>query len=619
MHPFSSCIGATRMKKSLVTLIVLLLAASCGGGDNTPPPPANPPVAGPSVAEQLASDLEGLTLDEFYDASYSALISRTPERIVWEALTDVFPLNDVGLNNLSDNYLRDTFAMHQVVLDALQNYDRSALDADEQLTFDVYQWHLQDVVDQLEFIYYDFTATYMIFGLQRETELFFTDIHPLATRQNAEDYITRLIAVENKFSQLSDHLVRQRNAGVIEPALTLQIAVNRVANLAQGSVDTNPYFTNFRDKLDDIVGLSSADRQSLLDSARAATVNDVIPAYQQLLQTMQGLLSSASPSIGVGQFPRGNEYYAYILSHHTTTDLTAAENHQLGLDELQRIHSEMRLIFDQLGYPQIETLQQLFARVATDGGIIPAAEVVTTYESIIAFAEQNLDQAFDIFPAADVIIIPDAFGGFYVGPSFDGTRPGAFYAGTITDEPWFQIQSVTFHETVPGHHLQISLAMEQDVRPFRKLIQFTSFVEGWALYAERLAYELGWYNNDPYGNLGRLQWEAVRAARLVMDTGIHSLGWSFDQAVQFNEENVGWSTEFSQGAAARYSVIPGQATAYMIGMLQILQARQKAMDALGLQFDLKEFHRVLLSSGAMPLSLLDSVVDRYITEKLATP
>ena len=607
------------MNKSFVALIALLLAASCGGGGNTPTPPANPPVAAPSVAEQLATDLEGLTLGEFYDVSYTALISRTPETIIWEALTDVFPLDDVGLNDLSDSYLRDTFAMHQVVLDVLQTYDRSGLDADAQLTFDVYQWHLQDVVDQLEFIYYDFTATYMIFGVQRDTELFFTDIHPLATRQDAEDYITRLNAVENKFLQLSDHLTRQRNAGVVEPASTLEIAINRVANLAQGSVDMNPYFTSFRDKLDDIVGLDDADRQRLLDAARSATANSVIPAYQQLLQTMQGLLSSASPSIGVGQFPRGNEYYTYILRHHTTTDLTAAEIHQLGLAELQRIHSEMRLIFDQLSYPQNETLEQLFARVATDGGIISAADVLTTYESIIAFAEQNLDQAFDIFPAADVIVIPDTFGGFYVGPSFDGTRPGAFYAGTLTDEPWFQMQSLIFHETVPGHHLQVSLAMEQDVQPFRKLIGFTSFVEGWALYAERLAYELGWYGNDPYGDLGRLQWEAVRAARLVMDTGIHNLGWSFDEAVRFSDENVGWGTSLSQGAAARYSVIPGQATAYMIGMLQILQARQRAMDALGLQFNLKEFHRVLISNGAIPLALLDSVVDRYIAEKLATP
>ena len=608
-----------RIKKSLLVLLFLLLATSCSGGYSPPPPANNPPAAGPTPAELLAADFQGLALTDFYFESYKALISRSPETIVWQALTATFPLNDVGLDDLSDAYQRDTFAMHKVVLDALQTYDRSALTADEQLTSDVYEWHLQDVVDQLEFIYYDYRATYSLFGTQENMRRFFTDIHPLATQQDAENYITRLNTVSDKFSQLSDHLLRQRSAGVVEPELTMQVAINQITSIAQGAVDTNSYYTSFRDKLDDVPGLSSANRQSLLDDAHAATLNSVIPGYQELLQTLQGLLSNAPQSIGVSQVPRGADYYTYILRHHTTTNLTAAEIHQLGLDELQRIRFQMHLIFDQLGYPQNETLQQLFARVATDGGIIPAADTLAMFEALIDAAEQNLDEAFDIFPAADVVVIPDAFGGFYIGPSFDGTRPGAFYAGTMNDLPYYDMPTLTYHEAVPGHHMQIAIAMEQDVPAFRKLVRFTAFVEGWALYAERLAYELGWYDNDPYGNLGRLQFEALRAARLVMDTGIHSLGWSFDQAVQFNEENVGWATGPSQGAAARYSVIPGQATAYMIGMLQILQVRQRATDELGAQFDLKEFHRALLTNGAVPLALLDSIVNRYIAEKLAMP
>jgi len=179
--------------------------------------------------------------------------------------------------------------------------------------------------------------------------------------------------------------------------------------------------------------------------------------------------------------------------------------------------------------------------------------------------------------------------------------------------------SLTYHESVPGHHTQIAIAMDQPGPVFRKVERFTAFVEGWALYAERLAFELGWYTNDPYGNLGRLQYEALRAARLVMDTGIHSNGWSFDQAVQFNIDNVGVSRGASESAAGRYSVVPAQATAYMIGMLHILDARQRAMDQLGAGFDLREFHRVVLTNGGVPLPLLDSVIDGWIAEKLATP
>jgi uncharacterized protein (DUF885 family) len=613
------------MKRFLVSTAILLMLVSCGGsggsgasggGGTSPPSPPPPP---PSAAEQLAEELRGLDLEDFYLESFGALLKRSPESVVWEALESTFPLDAVSLDNLSDDYQRDTFAMHQVVLDALRTYDRAALSADQQLDYDVYEYYLRDAVDELQWIYHDFRATFMGFSVQRQTERFLTDIHPLATRQDAEDYITRLNLVDDKFDQLIAHLQNQRAAGIIEPRLSLDVALNQVASIADSTVDNNPYFRNFATKVGTIPGLTDTERDDLLARARSAVAGAIDRGYERLRIELQSLRANAPPIIGVAQLPRGSDYYAYALRHHTTTDLTPAEVHQLGLDELARIHAEMRLIFDELGYPQNETLEQLFTRVEEDGGIIPAAEVKATYEGIIADAETRLGEAFDIFPSADVVVLDDPFGGFYIGPSFDGTRPGAFYAGTQVNEARYQMPSLTYHESVPGHHTQIAIAIDQDVPAFRKIVGFTGFVEGWALYAERLAQELGWYQDDPYGQLGRLQFEALRAARLVMDTGIHSLGWSFDEATQFNRDNVGSPLGSSQGAAARYSVWPGQATAYMIGMLQILDERQRAMDALGPQFDLKAFHRAILSSGAVPLSLLDDVVDRYIAEAQAAP
>lgn len=608
------------MRRSLLAGLLLLVLTSCGGGSGgeTSSPQPTPPT-GPSPSQQLAEDLQGLALDDFYFESFEALLLRTPETVVWEALESVFPLQAVELDDVSDAYQRETFAMYRVVLDALRSYDRNALTADEQLDYDIYEYFLQDEVDRLDFMYHDFRATYMLFSVQRVTQRFFTDIHPLETRQDAEDYVTRLGLVGEKLDQLIDHLQRQRNAGIIEPALSLNIALDQAAAIAGGGTDSSPYFERFAASVGQIPDLSDSDRDDLLARARAATETSVTPAYRRLRDQLQTLLGNAPPVIGVGQYPRGGEWYAYALQHHSTTDLTPAEVHQLGLDELVRIHAEMRLVFDQLGYPQDESLEQLFARVARDGGIIPAADVKTTYESIIADAESRLGEAFDIFPSAEVIVLPDPFGGFYIGPSFDGTRPGAFYAGTATDQAWFSMPSLSYHESVPGHHTQIAIAMEQDVPAFRKIVGFTGFVEGWALYAERLAHELGWYEGDPYGELGRLQFEALRAARLVIDTGIHSLGWSFDDAAQFNRDNVGASLASSRGATARYSVWPGQATAYLIGMLEIRKQRQRAMDALGPQFDLKAFHRAVLSNGAVPLALLDDIVDRYIATALAAP
>jgi uncharacterized protein (DUF885 family) len=602
------------VRKIVTSLWIALFLVSCGGGGESSTD-NGPPVSGPAPAEKLEAELAGLSLTEFYEASHGALMYRSPEAIIWQALTGTYPLDEVGLDDISASYRRDSYAMYEVVLDALRGYDASTLSPADKLTYDFYEWHLQDAVSAQDFLFYSFAAAYNFVGEHTGTETFFTEIHPLLSLEDANDYITRLEDVPRKFDNLIEFLDLQNGAGVVEPQLTIDFSlygINRIADAAAASVS---YYTAFRDKLDDVAGLSDADRQALLDRALVATRDHVIPAYRSLRAKLQQLLAVAPAAIGVGQYPMGREYYDFMLRHRTTTDLSAAEIHQLGLAHLDRVHAEMRDVFDTLGYPQDESLVQLFQRVEQGGGIIPAAEVKSTYEAIIDAAELELETAFDIFPSADVVVADDEYGGFYIGPSFDGTRPGAFYASTQFSEPWYSMPSLTYHEAIPGHHTQIAIAMDIDSGPsFRKTIRFTAFVEGWALYAERLAFELGWYDNDPYGNLGRLQYEALRAARLVMDTGIHSMGWTFEEAVQFNIDNVGWSRSASENAAARYSVAPAQATAYMIGMLHILDARQRAQDALGDTFDLREFHRVVLTSGGLPLALLDNVVDQYIAE-----
>ena len=606
------------MKKSLA-LLVLVVVVGCGSGrppgdgifgENDPPPPPPPPP--PSATEQFTQAIAGLSLDDFYDVSFKFLLGRSPEDVVALTLEDEIPQNFPSLDDFSDDYQRETYELYQLALDALATYDRSSLTPEEQLNYDVYEWYLQDRVDELPFIYHRFAGTYFSFSVQRATERFLTSLHPIESVQDAEDYIDRLSVIDTKFAQLEQHLLNMQAAGIVEPALTMDVAINLINNVLAGQGQNNVFYIRLSQGVDGIAGINNAVRTDLRNRTLASVNTDVIPAYNSLLNLLQNLRSSAPTDVGYGQYPMGAEYYEYSLRHHTTSDLTAAEIHQLGLDELARIHAEMRVIFDQLGYPQNETLQELYARVEADGGIVAAADTFQVFSDLVAFAEANLPQAFDVFPMADVVVEPDPFGGFYIGPSFDGSRPGAFYAGTDFDQPYAPMPSLTFHESVPGHHLQIALAMESDLPIFRKIVRSTGFVEGWALYAERLAYELGWYDNDVYGNLGRLQFEALRAARLVIDTGIHSLGWTFDEAAQFNSDNVGVSLSSSQGAAARYSVWPGQATAYMVGMLQILSERQRAMDALGASFDLIAFHRALLTNGGVPLSLLPDVVDQYI-------
>lgn len=606
------------MKKPLLAGLVAIFLVACGssgnGGGGQPPPP--PP--DPSASRQLAQDLQGLSLDDYYLVSIEALTRRSPETVIWRSLLDIYPESAPALDDLSEAYQRETFAMYAVALEALRTYDRAVLDADGQFDYDLYEAFLQDVVDRLPFFFYGFPGTYGNFGEARGTEQLFTAVHPLNTIEDAENYVARLGLIENKFQQLSQHLFAQRDNGIVEPAITMGVAINQLSNMVQLPPDQVPYYLALEESIDTIPGMTSTIRSDLLNRALNTVDGSVRRGYQELLSTLQSLQPDAPSSIGVGQFPNGAAYYDYTLRHHTTSDLTAAEIHQLGLDELTRIHAEMRTIFDQLGYPQNETLQQLFARVATDGGIIPAANVLATYEAIVEQSKLDVGTAFDIFPTADVIVIGDPNGGgYYIGPSTDGTRPGAFYAGTSFDEPWARMRSLTYHEAIPGHHTQIAIALDQNLPVARRVQRSTGFIEGWALYAERLAWELGWHDDDPYSNLGRLQFEALRAARLVIDTGIHSMGWSWDQAVQFNMDNLGASLGSSQGAVARYSVWPGQATAYLVGMLDILAERQRAMDTLGPDFDLKAFHRALLINGSIPLTMLDDVVDAYIADAQA--
>jgi uncharacterized protein (DUF885 family) len=302
------------------------------------------------------------------------------------------------------------------------------------------------------------------------------------------------------------------------------------------------------------------------------------------------------------------------LRHYSTLDLEAQTVHDVGSEEIERIHGEMRSRFAALGYPSSETIPQLYQRLIEEDGEVSGDQVLSTYTGIIREAEANLTAAFDTRPSASVVVIGDANGGgFYTAPSFDGSRPGAFYANTGGNpEPRYAMPSLAYHEAVPGHHHQIGIAVDLDNQPlFRRALSFTAFAEGWALYAEWLAWDLGWYESDPAGDLGRLQWEALRAARLVIDTGIHALGWDYDQGVEYLVNNVGFDsrTLYAPRQISRYVAWPGQATAYMVGMLHIRDLRQSAEARLGSDFDLVEFHRTVLGRGSVPLGVLSNLVN----------
>ena len=557
-----------------------------------------------------------LDIDEFFQASYRELLLRDPEAVLEAGLEDILGGVEAELTDISDSYIRETQELHTAILERLREFDRGELIPDQQVSYDVYEWYLDDLVRGHEFMYYDYPVTHFITGVQVQLIHFFTDIHPVENIHDAENYITRLSQVDRKLNQLVQGLKLREQAGIVPPKFVIQWSLGGIRDVANSSAKSTPFYTAFQEKLSVLDEISEDEKDVLLKAAESAINESVKHGYQALAEYLEYLQSIAATDDGVWQFSLGDAYYDYVLRHHTTTDLTAEQILELGIGELDRIQAEMRQVFDDLGYPQDEDLPELFNRVAQDSGFVSGDQVVRTYETLIQEADQNLDAAFDLRPSADIIVIGGPTGGYYVPGALDGSRPGAFYATNSSSEPQFSMPTLAYHEAIPGHHFQISIAQESDLPDFRNQMIFTSYAEGWALYAERLAWEMGWYDDDPYGNLGRLQAEAFRAARLVVDTGIHRRGWTFDHAVDFMIKNTGLPSGMVNFEVSRYIAWPGQALAYKVGMLKILGLRKEAMGRLGDQFDLKEFHNILLLNGSMPLDLLEQVVHQYIEDKL---
>ncbi|HSB66948.1 MAG TPA: DUF885 domain-containing protein [Anaerolineales bacterium] len=616
------------VKVICLTIVAIMLLGGCGLPEQTiiapsptihlshTPIPLRPTATIQPLHSDLSRDLIGQNFDSFIEQSYQRLLSRDPELVLELGLSQFYHTPTDQLTDISDAYIKQTQALEADVLDILKNYDRSVLGSEQQLTYDIYSWYLADRVEGHAFMYDDYPINPTVFSIHLDLLQWFTDLRPLTNQQDAQDYIACLSQVDTKLGQLIDGLRLREERGVILPNFLLDYIISQLNVIATSQAKSTPYYQAFENKIHTLNSLRSLEQETLLTSAEVAINDSVLPAYQALVKYLTHLQSIATNDAGVWKFPNGEDYYAYILKHYTSTRMTADEIHALGIQALDRIHAEMRTLFDQLGYPPDENLPQLFNRVAADSGLLSADEVLKGYEEIIATIDRRTSEVFDLRPNIGVIVSGDPIGGYYIPPAVDGSRPGIFYAQNTGYVTKYSMPTLAYHETIPGHHTQLAIAQLLDLPSFRRASDFTAYAEGWALYAEHLAYEMGMYENDPYGNLGQLQAEAYRAARLVVDTGLHSKRWTFSQAFEFMVDNTGMPEFILYSEVSRYISVPGQATAYYIGYTKLLELRQQAMDELKDQFDLKEFHNLILGNGAMPLDILEQVVWQYIHSKL---
>ena len=514
-------------------------------------------------------------------------------------------------------------------LATLHRYDTTGLRGQDRLNYQVLDWYMANIVAGDKFRHDDYPVNQM-FGVQSEFPGFMANVHQVHNRRDADYYNERLSAIGPKFGQVLEGLKIREKRGVVPPTFVIDKVLAEMKTLVAQPAEQSILYTSFAEKLKKAEGVDAAAQQQLLADAKGRISGVVYPAYQSLIDYFTALRPRSTTDAGVWKFPDGAAYYAYCLHQNTTTNLTAAQIHALGLSEVARITAEMQAILRAEHIAGADSVGPTMARLGeeprfrypdTDSG---RTQILADYRTILTEVDKGLSSAFRLRPKAalEVRRVPmfkekTSAGAYYEAGALDGSRPGVFYASLydVKATPKLGMRTLAYHEGIPGHHFQIGIAQElQGLPTFRTLVPFTAYSEGWALYAERVASELG-FEQNPYDNLGRLRAELFRAARLVVDTGLHDQRWTREQAIDYLRRTTGMALSDVTAEVERYIVMPGQACAYKIGMLKILELRERARQQLGPKFDLRDFHDVVLKNGALPLEILEQVVNEYIAAK----
>ncbi|QDP03011.1 DUF885 domain-containing protein [Thalassotalea sp. PS06] len=514
----------------------------------------------------------------------------------------------------------------------LEQYADQDLDRQQKMSKDI-AIYLMDIAEQAKPFRYHYYPANQLFGIQNGFPSFMEASHQVHTVEDAENYNSRLSELPRKFDQYLMDLRIREEKGIIPPRFVIDRILEEMQNFVDTPATENILYTSLVTKMDDSEEISDEQQQQLLAKSEQLINESVYVAYQGFIDYFTELAPKAGNDHGYWHLPNGEEAYKLALKLFTTTDYSAEYIHSLGLQEVARIQGEMMEIFAELGVDTSNgytaamaefSAQDKFYYEDSDEG---RAQILADYQTILDEIDAGIDSAFNIRPKAgmEVVRIPEfkektSPGAYYQQPALDGSRPGRFFANLydIKATPKFGMRTLAYHEGIPGHHFQIAIAMELEGMPFlRRFAPFTAYTEGWALYSEQVAWEHGFQSN-PEDNIGRLTAELFRAVRLVVDTGIHHKRWTREEGIEYMANNTGMAERDVVAEIERYIVMPGQATAYKVGMIKILELREKAMAQLGDKFDIRDFHDAVLKNGAVPLSMLEDIIDNYIETTLAS-
>ena len=570
------------------------------------------------------------SLDKFLDESVLEPILDSPQTLTSLGLHQLDFLTNHN-ENLDDYSVEKSELDHEkflVYYEKLNNFDETQLPNSAKLNLEVAKFAANIEKRGFENFRYYMGPFIQFYGTHLSFVNFMTDTHKLVSEKDAEDYIKRISKIPDAIEQLMVFEKRRAEAGIYSPKFVYEKTLLQLTSLIETPTDQHPLFITFRDASESM-DLENDKRENMLLSLKD-NIEKFKSSYAKLKILVEENSNNAREFDGVWSLPNGDDYYKHRLQIFTTTDLTADEIHNLGLQMVEEIQSEIKRILSDEGYDVNRPLADLFVELNNDPRFLfedsdkGREAILEEYRRINDETYAMLPDYFNELPKAKVVVkrVPifsekSAAGGYYQGSSLDGSRPAAWYANLydINATQTFKMPALSFHEAVPGHHLQIALNQEnQNQTLWNKFGYRTSaFSEGWALYAERLAVEAGLIK-DPYEMIGSLQSELFRAARLLVDTGLHSKKWTREEAIIYMMDNAGEVRSESESEIERYIVWPGQATSYMIGRIKIMELRERAKTELGNRFDIKDFHSVVLMNGILPLTVLEALVDQYIKE-----
>ncbi|QRN82622.1 DUF885 domain-containing protein [Chloroflexota bacterium] len=597
--------------KRLMTHILLLLILIVGLLSGCQQPPDLSPAESVTL-EDLLDGLETLSPKDFMEEAYKRLVLRSPQTVTEVGLAGFFDARNAALDSYDLQDLLLTQAFEVELLALARDIDQTKLDEAVQLDLQTFTWYLEDRVALHPYQWRPFPLWNELGSLTDQLVYMLMVQQPFTDESDIEDYLARLEAIGPQVDQIVTYLYEQQAAGVQIPYVLYSEVMEEMGAHRWQVGRKTPFVSVLAVRLYNLEGLSQEDYQTYYGRGGEIADRVILPAFDRLMDALYDLAGSTTEQVGLPYQPDGALYYSLLLHQITTLERSPEEWLELGEGGLAELEVGVRRLAAEAGYDPDETLQEIFRQAKVDQDYALGLDIFVALHNLLIDAEMAMSGAFESEIEKDLVMVPVYQGAFFEPAALDGSRRAAFYAGFTGQDALFDMPTRIYRETFPGRYFQTAVVNELDLPLFRKALHFPAYDQGWTLYAEHLAWEMGMYEDEPNTNLARLQQEMIGTAQVVVDVGLHSLGWDMPTAARYLVEHAGMDRSEANDLVLVQIAQPGQALAVYAGYALIRDLRTQAEAALGANFDLKAFHAAVLNGGSLPLPLLEEQVRKEL-------